>query len=67
MILLYFISGLIVVSYVVAYIPEDIVEKYLTVVTGVLVVSVIGGPLYTPTLVGVVLGRIENVEPRFRL
>ena len=67
MILLYFISGLIVVSYVVAYIPEDIVEEYLIVVTGVLGVSVIGGPLYTPTLVGVVLGRIENVEPHFRL
>ena len=56
-ILPYFIVGLIVVGYVTAYIPETIVESYLTGVTGVLLASVIGGPLYTPTLVEIVLGR----------
>ena len=56
-ILPYFILGLIAVSYVEAYLPEDLVGAYLTGVTGVLVASVIGGPLYTPTLVEIVLGR----------
>jgi uncharacterized membrane protein YraQ (UPF0718 family) len=49
--------GLIVVGYVTAYMPESIVEGYLTGVTGVLIASIIGGPLYTPTLVEVVVGR----------
>jgi hypothetical protein len=56
-ILPYFIIGLVAVSYVEAYLPEDLVGAYLTGVTGVLVASVIGGPLYTPTLVEIVLGR----------
>jgi hypothetical protein len=56
-ILPYFIVGLIVVGYVTAYMPESIVEGYLTGVTGVLIASIIGGPLYTPTLVEVVVGR----------
>ncbi|MBC7091478.1 MAG: permease [Nitrososphaeria archaeon] len=56
-ILPYFIVGLIVVGYVTAYTPEELVEGYLTGVRGVLLASVIGGPLYTPTLVEVVLGR----------
>jgi len=56
-ILPYFIVGLIVVGYVTAYIPETVVESYLTGITGVLLASVIGGPLYTPTLVEIVLGR----------
>mgnify|MGYP005844367503 CR=1 FL=1 len=52
-----FLLGLVAVSYVVAYLPEDIVGTYLTGVTGVLIASVIGGPLYTPTLVEIVLGK----------
>lgn len=56
-ILPYFVIGLIAVGYVTAYTPENIVEGYLTGVTGVLIASVIGGPLYTPTLVEIVLGR----------
>ena len=56
-ILPYFLVGLVVVSYVSAYLPEEIVSHYLTGPVGVLVASVIGGPLYTPTLVEVVLGR----------
>ncbi|MGB6680674.1 MAG: permease [Candidatus Bathyarchaeia archaeon] len=57
MILPYFIIGLIIVSYFVAYLPEDIVGNYLTGVRGVLIASVLGGPLYTPTLVEIVIGR----------
>ena len=56
-ILPYFLIGLVAVSYVSAYLPEEIVSHYLTGPVGVLVASVIGGPLYTPTLVEVVLGR----------
>ncbi len=56
-ILPYFILGLIVVSYVTAYTPKEIVEGYLTGVTGVLIASVAAGPLYTPTLVEIVLGQ----------
>jgi uncharacterized membrane protein YraQ (UPF0718 family) len=57
MILPYFIIGLIIVSYFVAYLPEDIVGNYLTGVRGVLIASILGGPLYTPTLVEIVIGR----------
>jgi len=56
-ILPYFILGLIVVSYVTAYTPESVVEGYLTGPVGILVASVAAGPLYTPTLVEIVLGR----------
>ncbi|MFC1505901.1 permease [Thermoproteota archaeon] len=57
MILPYFIVGLIIVSYFVAYLPEDIVGNYLTGARGVLIASVLGGPLYTPTLVEIVIGK----------
>jgi uncharacterized membrane protein YraQ (UPF0718 family) len=56
-ILPYFIGGLIIVAYVTAYTPTNIVEGYLTGAIGVLLASIIGGPLYTPTLVEIVLGR----------
>ena len=56
-ILPFFLLGLVAVSYVEAYLPEDIVGTYLTGITGVLIASVIGGPLYTPTLVEIVLGK----------
>jgi uncharacterized membrane protein YraQ (UPF0718 family) len=56
-ILPFFLLGLVAVSYVEAYLPEDIVGTYLTGVSGVLIASVIGGPLYTPTLVEIVLGK----------
>ncbi|MEM2336471.1 MAG: permease [Candidatus Bathyarchaeia archaeon] len=56
-ILPFFIIGLIVVGYLSAFIPEEIVETYLTGVTGVLIASVLGGPLYTPTLVEIALGQ----------
>lgn len=53
----FFIVGLIIVGYVMAYTPQEMVEGYLTGITGILLASVIGGPLYTPTLVEIVLGR----------
>jgi len=56
-ILPYFLMGLVAVGYLSAYLPPEIVEGYLTGVTGILLASVIGGPLYTPTLVEIVLGR----------
>jgi uncharacterized membrane protein YraQ (UPF0718 family) len=56
-ILPYFIVGLVIVAYVTAYTPPTIVEGYLTGIVGVLLASIIGGPLYTPTLVEIVLGR----------
>ena len=56
-ILPFFFVGLIVVSYVQAFLPENIVGSYLTGFQGILLASVIGGPLYTPTLVEIVLGR----------
>jgi len=56
-ILPYFVVGLIVVGYATAYIPPEIVEGYLTGITGVFLASIIGGPLYTPTLVEIMLGR----------
>jgi len=56
-ILPYFFLGLVVVSYVEAYLAEEVVATYLTGIGGILLASVIGGPLYTPTLVEIVLGR----------
>ena len=56
-ILPFFFVGLIIVSYVMRFLPEDIVGNYLTGFRGILLASVIGGPLYTPTLVEIILGR----------
>ena len=56
-ILPFFLLGLVAVSYVEAFLPEDIVGTYLTGIGGILLASVIGGPLYTPTLVEIVLGK----------
>jgi uncharacterized membrane protein YraQ (UPF0718 family) len=56
-ILPYFIVGLVIVSYVEACLSQELVTGYLTGITGVLLASVVGGSLYTPTLVEIVLGR----------
>ena len=53
-ILPYFIVGLVIVNYVEAYLPQELVTGYLTGVTGVLLASVVSEPLYTPTLVEIV-------------
>jgi uncharacterized membrane protein YraQ (UPF0718 family) len=52
-----FIIGLIIVSYFQAFFPENIVRDLMTGPRGVLVAALLGGPLYTPTLIEVVLGR----------
>jgi len=49
--------GIVAVSYFEAYMSEQLIAKYLTGVTGIMLASVIGGPLYTPALVEVVLTR----------
>jgi len=56
-ILPFFFIGLIIVGYVMRFLPEDIVGNYLTGFRGILIASVIGGPLYTPTLVEIILGK----------
>jgi uncharacterized membrane protein YraQ (UPF0718 family) len=52
-----FLIGLLIVSYFQAFFPEDIVSNLLTGPRGVVVAALLGGPLYTPTLIEVVLGR----------
>jgi uncharacterized membrane protein YraQ (UPF0718 family) len=52
-----FLIGLIIVSYFQAFFPENLVKNLLTGPRGVIVAALLGGPLYTPTLIEVVLGR----------
>jgi uncharacterized membrane protein YraQ (UPF0718 family) len=52
-----FLIGLVVVSYFQAYFPEDLVRTWLSGPRGVVVAALLGGPLYTPTLIEVVLGK----------
>jgi uncharacterized membrane protein YraQ (UPF0718 family) len=52
-----FIIGLVAVSYVQAFFPEELVKAYLTGPLGVVVAALLGGPLYTPTLIEVALGK----------
>ena len=53
----YLLIGLFVVSYVDAYLPPEIVARYLTGITGVGLSALLGVPLYTPTLVEIFLIR----------
>jgi uncharacterized membrane protein YraQ (UPF0718 family) len=55
MILPYLILGLIIVSYLAAYIPDELIQPLLTGYIGIFFGAIVGGPLYTPTLVEVVL------------
>jgi uncharacterized membrane protein YraQ (UPF0718 family) len=52
-----FAAGLVVVSYVQAFFPAEVVETYLTGPTGVVYAAFLAGPLYTPTLIEVALGK----------
>lgn len=52
-----FLVGLSIVSYFQAFFPEDIIRGLMTGPRGVLVAALLGGPLYTPTLIEVVLGK----------
>lgn len=51
----YLILGVAAVSYVEAYLPKEVVAKYLTGLHGVVLGGAIGVPMYTPTLVEVFL------------
>ncbi|MBS7633452.1 permease [Candidatus Bathyarchaeota archaeon] len=52
-----FALGLVVVSYVQAFFPAELVKAYLTRSTGVIYSAMLAGPLYTPTLIEVALGK----------
>lgn len=52
-----FLVGLVAVSYFQAFFPEKIVQAYLTGPLGVVVAATLGGPLYTPTLIEIALGK----------
>ncbi len=47
--------GVVIVAFVEAYFPPQIVAEYLTGIRGILLASVIGVPTYTPSLVEVFL------------
>ncbi|MEA2070425.1 MAG: permease, partial [Asgard group archaeon] len=47
--------GLIVVSFLVAYIPDSWIENYFQGIVGIVIAALVGGPLYTPTLVEIVM------------
>jgi len=53
----YFLIGLVLVSYFIAYVPETLIVLLFTGIQGVIIASLIGGPLYTPTLIEIVVGR----------
>ncbi|MHA1822213.1 MAG: permease [Promethearchaeota archaeon] len=50
-------AGLVIVSYLAAYMPDEWVTLYFTGITGIVIAALLGGPLYTPTLVEIVLTR----------
>ncbi len=52
-----FLIGLVAVSYFQAFFPSDLVKTYLTGAFGVILAALLGGPLYTPTLIEVALGK----------
>jgi uncharacterized membrane protein YraQ (UPF0718 family) len=52
-----FLVGLVAVSYFQAFFPEELVKTYLTGSFGVVLAALLGGPLYTPTLIEVALGK----------
>ncbi|MBN1330103.1 MAG: permease [Candidatus Heimdallarchaeota archaeon] len=47
--------GLIVVSFLIAYIPDRWIENYFQGIVGIVIAALLGGPLYTPTLVEIVM------------
>ncbi len=51
----YLLLGIAIVSYVETYLPPKIVASYLSGFTGIMLGAVIGVPMYTPTLVEVIL------------
>jgi uncharacterized membrane protein YraQ (UPF0718 family) len=49
--------GLVVVSFLIAYIPDEWISIYFTGFWGIVIAALLGGPLYTPTLVEIVMTR----------
>ncbi len=54
-ILLYLLVGIIVVSYIAAYLPDEWITEYFSGFWGIIIGALLGGPLYTPALVEIVL------------
>jgi uncharacterized membrane protein YraQ (UPF0718 family) len=52
-----FIVGLVAVSYFQAFFPSELVQTYLTGAMGVVYAAILAGPLYTPTLIEVAIGK----------
>ncbi len=52
-----FVLGLVAVSYFQAFFPSELVETYLTGAMGVVYAAALAGPLYTPTLIEVAMGK----------
>ncbi|MBN2156038.1 MAG: permease [Candidatus Lokiarchaeota archaeon] len=49
--------GLVAVSFLIAYIPDEWITTYFTGFVGIVIAALLGGPLYTPTLVEIVMTR----------
>ena len=52
-----FLVGLVAVSYFQAFFPSELVQTYLTGALGVVSAAILSGPLYTPTLIEVAIGK----------
>jgi len=52
-----FVVGLVAVSYFQAFFPSELVKTYLTGAMGVVYAAILAGPLYTPTLIEVAMGK----------
>jgi len=52
-----FVVGLVAVSYFQAFFPSELVQTYLTGTLGVVSAALLAGPLYTPTLIEVAIGK----------
>lgn len=51
----YLLVGLFFVSFLAAYLPQSYVVEFFTGFKGIIVAALLGGPLYTPTLVEIAL------------
>ena len=51
------VIGLVVVSFLIAYIPDAWISTYFVGFWGIVIAALLGGPLYTPTLVEIVMTR----------
>jgi len=49
------VIGLAVVSFLIAYIPDEWISTYFTGFWGIVIAALLGGPLYTPTLVEITM------------